>query len=302
MKKILVVGSLNMDFSIETPRIPVPGETIMGTGVKLVPGGKGANQVYTIGKLGGDVAMIGAVGDDSFGDMLIDNLENVGVNVEGIERISGGTTGQAFIPVDESGENSIIVIGGTNGQVDEAILKKYEYLMDEADIVVMQQEIPLTTVMAAKQMAMEKGKTIIVDPAPAAAMPDEFWDGIDYIKPNETELGILIGKELSTQEEYKEAAQEMLRKGVKKLLVTLGSKGCLIVSSEGEEFIPANKVKAVDTTAAGDTFTGAFAVALSQGKSEKEAITFAQKASAIAVTRKGAQASVPTLEEVLASM
>lgn len=302
MKKILVVGSLNMDFSIETPRIPVPGETIMGTGVKLVPGGKGANQVYTIGKLGGDVAMIGAVGDDSFGDMLIDNLENVGVNVEGIERIPGGTTGQAFIPVDESGENSIIVIGGTNGQVDEAILKKYEYLMDEADIVVMQQEIPLTTVMAAKQMAMEKGKTIIVDPAPAAAMPDEFWDGIDYIKPNETELGILIGKELSTQEEYKEAAQEMLRKGVKKLLVTLGSKGCLIVSSEGEEFIPANKVKAVDTTAAGDTFTGAFAVALSQGKSEKEAITFAQKASAIAVTRKGAQASVPTLEEVLASM
>lgn len=302
MKKILVVGSLNMDFSIETPRIPVPGETIMGTGVKLVPGGKGANQVYTIGKLGGDVAMIGAVGDDSFGDMLIDNLKNVGVNVEGIERIPGGTTGQAFIPVDESGENSIIVIGGTNGQVDEEILKKYEYLMDEADIVVMQQEIPLTTVMAAKQMAMEKGKTIIVDPAPAAAMPDEFWDGIDYIKPNETELGILIGKELSTQEEYKEAAQEMLRKGVKKLLVTLGSKGCLIVSPEGEEFIPANKVKAVDTTAAGDTFTGAFAVALSQGKSEKEAITFAQKASAIAVTRKGAQASVPTLEEVLASM
>lgn len=302
MKKILVVGSLNMDFSIETPRIPVPGETIMGTGVKLVPGGKGANQVYTIGKLGGDVAMIGAVGDDSFGEMLIDNLKNVGVNVEGIERIPGGTTGQAFIPVDESGENSIIVIGGTNGQVDEAILKKYEYLMDEADIVVMQQEIPLTTVMAAKQMAMEKGKTIIVDPAPAAAMPDEFWNGIDYIKPNETELGILIGKELSTQEEYKEAAQEMLRKGVKKLLVTLGSKGCLIVSSEGEEFIPANKVKAVDTTAAGDTFTGAFAVALSQGKSEKEAITFAQKASAIAVTRKGAQASVPTLEEVLASM
>lgn len=302
MKKILVVGSLNMDFSIETPRIPVPGETIMGTGVKLVPGGKGANQVYTIGKLGGDVAMIGAVGDDSFGDMLIDNLKNVGVNVEGIERIPGGTTGQAFIPVDESGENSIIVIGGTNGQVDEAILKKYEYLMDEADIVVMQQEIPLTTVMAAKQMAMEKGKIIIVDPAPAAAMPDEFWNGIDYIKPNETELGILIGKELSTQEEYKEAAQEMLRKGVKKLLVTLGSKGCLIVSAEGEEFIPANKVKAVDTTAAGDTFTGAFAVALSQGKSEKEAITFAQKASAIAVTRKGAQASVPTLEEVLASM
>lgn len=133
MKKILVIGSLNMDTVIETPRIPVPGETIMGSSVKNVPGGKGANQVYTIGKLGGDVSMIGAVGSDTFGDMLIDNLKKVNVNTEGIERIQGGTTGQAFIPVDDSGENSIIVIGGTNGQVDESLLKKYEYLMDGFD-------------------------------------------------------------------------------------------------------------------------------------------------------------------------
>ena len=299
MKKILVIGSLNMDTVIETPRIPVPGETIMGESVKNVPGGKGANQVYTIGKLGGDVSMIGAVGDDNFGDRMIENLKKVNVNVEGIERIEGGTTGQAFIPVDDSGENSIIVIGGTNGQVDEALLKKYEYLMDESDIVVMQQEIPLTTVMAAKEMAVKKGKLIIVDPAPAAAMPDEFWKDIDDIKPNETELGILIGKELHTQEEYKAAAAEMLKKGVKHLLVTLGSKGCLLMTPDSEEFLPANKVQAVDTTAAGDCFTGAFAVALSQGKTEREAIAFAQKASAIAVTRKGAQTSVPSLEEVL---
>ena len=283
MKKILVIGSLNMDTVIETPRIPVPGETIMGESVKNVPGGKGANQVYTIGKLGGDVSMIGAVGDDNFGDRMIENLKKVNVN----------------IPVDDSGENSIIVIGGTNGQVDEALLKKYEYLMDESDIVVMQQEIPLTTVMAAKEMAVKKGKLIIVDPAPAAAMPDEFWKDIDYIKPNETELGILIGKELHTQEEYKAAAAEMLKKGVKHLLVTLGSKGCLLMTPDSEEFLPANKVQAVDTTAAGDCFTGAFAVALSQGKTEREAIAFAQKASAIAVTRKGAQTSVPSLEEVL---
>ena len=302
MKKILVVGSLNMDTVIETPRIPVPGETIMGNGIKHVPGGKGANQVYTIGKLGGDVSMIGAVGDDSFGDAMLENLKSVNVNVEGIERISGGTTGQAFIPVDANGENSIIVVGGTNSLVDENLLKKYEYLMDEADIVVMQQEIPLDTVMKAKEMALAKGKTIIVDPAPAAAMPEEFWKDIDYIKPNETELGILIGRELHSKEEYKEAAHEMLKKGVKHLLVTLGSKGCLLMSEEGEEFLPANKVKAVDTTAAGDCFTGAFAVAISQGKSEKDAIAFAQKASAIAVTRSGAQSSVPSLEEVLESL
>ena len=299
MKKILVIGSLNMDTVIETPRIPAPGETIMGKSVKLVPGGKGANQVYTIGKLGGNVSMIGAVGDDSFGDMLINNLKSVDVDVSGIERISGGTTGQAFIPVDENGENSIIVIGGTNGQVDETLLKKHESLMDACDIVVMQQEIPLPTVMAAKEMAVKKGKTVIVDPAPAAAMPDEFWRDIDYMKPNETELGILVGRELHTQEEYKAAAKEMLEKGVKHLLVTLGSKGCLFLSEEEEEFIPVVKVKAVDTTAAGDCFTGAFAVALSQGKTEREAVSFAQKASAIAVTRKGAQTSVPTLEEVM---
>lgn len=301
MKKILVIGSLNMDTVIETPRIPVPGETIMGKSVKLVPGGKGANQVYTIGKLGGDVAMIGAVGDDSYGDMLIENLKKVHVNVEGIERIKGGTTGQAFIPVDDSGENSIIVIGGTNEQVDVRLLEKYERLMDESDIVVMQQEIPLSTVMAAKEMAVRKGKTVIVDPAPAAYMPDEFWEGIDYIKPNETELGILLGRELHTEEEYEAAARAMLEKGVKNLLVTLGSKGCLFMTEGVREFLPANKVQAVDTTAAGDCFTGAFAVALSLGRTEREAIAFAQKASGIAVTRKGAQTSVPDLEEVLGS-
>lgn len=298
MKKILVIGSLNMDTVIETPRIPVPGETIMGSSVKLVPGGKGANQVYTIGKLGGDVSMIGAVGEDGFGDMLIENLKSVNVDVSGIERIPGGTTGQAFIPVDENGENSIIVIGGTNGQVDEALLKRHEELMDACDIVVMQQEIPLVTVMTAKEMAVKKGKIIIVDPAPAAAMPDEFWKDIDYIKPNETELGILTGRELHVEEEYKAAAKEMLKKGVKHLLVSLGSKGCLFMTGEEEEFLPAVKVKAVDTTAAGDCFTGAFAVALSRGKTEREAIEFAQKASAIAVTRKGAQTSVPSLAEV----
>lgn len=300
MKKILVIGSLNMDTVIETPRIPAPGETIMGKTVKLVPGGKGANQVYTIGKLGGNVSMIGAVGEDSFGEMLIDNLKRVNVDVSGVERIAGGTTGQAFIPVDDTGENSIIVIGGTNGLVDEALLRRHEDLMDACDIVVMQQEIPLSTVMAAKELAVEKGKTIIVDPAPAAAMPDEFWKDIDYMKPNETELGILVGRALHTQEEYQAAAHEMLRKGVKHLLVTLGGKGCLFLSKEEEEFIPAVRVKAVDTTAAGDCFTGAFAVALSQGKAEREAIAFAQRASAIAVTRKGAQTSVPSYEEVMA--
>lgn len=298
MKKILVIGSLNMDTVIGTPRIPAPGETIMGRSVQFVPGGKGANQAYAAGKLGGSVSMIGAVGCDSFGEQLIDNLKQVNVDVSGIERVAGGTTGQAFIPVDDAGENSIIVIGGTNGLADEALLMRHESLMDACDILVMQQEIPLQTVMAAKEMAVKKGKTVILDPAPASAMPDGFWRGIDYIKPNETELGILAGRTLHTDEDYRAAAKEMLGKGVKRLLVTLGGRGCLFLSEEEEAFIPAVRVKAVDTTAAGDCFTGAFAVALSKGMGEREAIAFAQRASAIAVTRKGAQTSVPSLEEM----
>ena len=299
MKKIAVVGSLNMDIVIETPHMPKGGETISGRNVTLIPGGKGANQAYAVGKLGGDITMIGAVGRDSSGEALLENLKSVNVNVSGIRRMEEGVTGQAYITVDDHGENSIILIAGTNGLVTTELIDDHMDVLRECDIVIMQLEIPLDVVEYVKEFAVEEGKTVIVDPAPAISnIPDHFWKGIDYIKPNETELAILTGLKMETREELVQGTRMMIGKGVKNVIVTLGGDGCLFVTNETEEFFPAHKVKAVDTTAAGDSFTAAFALALSQGKEYKEAIELGQKVSSIVVTRKGAQTSIPTMGEV----
>lgn len=299
MKKITVVGSLNMDIVIETPHMPTGGETVSGRNVTLVPGGKGANQAYAVGKLGGNVTMIGAVGQDAAGDALLENLKKVNVNVSGIRRMEQGVTGQAYITVDDQGENSIILIAGTNGLVTKELIDDNIDILRESDIVIMQLEIPLDVVEYAKELAIKEGKTIIVDPAPAVTdIPNHFWKGIDYIKPNETELAILTGLKMETRDEIVQGARMMIEKGVKNVIVTLGGDGCLFVTKETEEFFPSHKVKAIDTTAAGDSFTAAFALALSQGKEYKEAIELGQKVSSIVVTKKGAQTSIPTMEEV----
>lgn len=299
MKKILVVGSLNMDSVVETPHMPKAGETIAGKHISLVPGGKGANQAYAAGKLGGRVGIIGAIGNDSFGLELKANLEQVNVDTGGLSVLKDTATGQAFITVDDRGENTIIIIAGANGQVSRELINRNFPLLEESDIIIMQLEIPLEVVEYVKDIAVKLGKQVILDPAPAVpGLPDHFWQGIDYIKPNETELAILTGRELKNQEDLRNGAREMLAKGVKGVIVTMGQKGCLFVTETKEAYFPANKVQAVDATAAGDCFTAGFALALSRGKSCEEAILFGQKASAIAVTRKGAQTSIPTLEEV----
>ncbi|MCD7866622.1 MAG: ribokinase [Clostridiales bacterium] len=299
MKQILVIGSLNMDCVIDVPAMPKAGETISGTGLALIPGGKGANQAYAVGKLGGRVGMIGAVGQDAHGEALLENLRSVGVDVSGVGVIKGVPTGQAYITVDANGENSIIILAGTNGRVDRGMIDRNLSLLEACDIVILQLEIPVDTVEYVKNLAVNMGKTVILDPAPAVAgLPDSFWQGVDYAKPNETELAILTGKEIQTREDLLAGARVMLEKGVKNVLVSLGGKGCLLVTGEREAFFAANRVKAVDTTAAGDCFTAAFGLALSQGRSVEEAIGFGQKASAIAVTRKGAQTSIPAMREV----
>lgn len=288
-----------MDTVVETPKMPKAGETIAGRSVTLVPGGKGANQAYAAGKLGGQVAMVGAVADDSFGRNLKRNLEAVGVDTSGVVILEGETTGQAFITVDDKGENSIIIIAGTNGKVSKELIDQKRNLIEDSDIVIMQLEIPLETVKYVKDMAMSLGKCIIIDPAPAAAgLPDGFWNGVDYIKPNETELEILVGRKMKNREEILQGAKEMVQKGVKTVLVSLGAEGCLYVTNEKEEFFPAHTVNAIDTTAAGDSFTAAFALALSEEKNYEEAIRFGQRVAAICVTRKGAQTSIPAKEEV----
>lgn len=299
MQKIVVVGSLNMDVVIETPHMPERGETISGRTIDMISGGKGANQAYAIGKLGGDVTMIGAVGKDAAGEALLHNLRSVNVDVTGVKKMENGTTGQAFIAVDDDGDNSIIIIAGTNGLVTKELIDEKADIIKKSDIVIVQFEIPLDVVEYVKEMAVKEGKTVIVDPAPAVPdLPEHFWNGIDYIKPNETELAILTGLKLDTREELIKGARVMIDKGVKNVIVSLGSKGCLRVTRKTEEFFCSYKVKALDTTAAGDSFTAAFALALSQGKSDDEAISLGQKVSSIAVTRKGAQTSIPTMEEV----
>ena len=299
MKKILVIGSLNMDSVIKTPRMPKPGETVMGPDISLIPGGKGANQAYAAGKLGGDVTMLGAVGADSFGDAMLDNLRSVNVDIKGICRLEGVHTGQAYITVNEEGQNSIIVISGANGEVTEKMIDENMDLIDESDIIIMQLEIPVETVKYVKEIAVKKEKMVILDPAPAVAdLPDDFWKGIDYIKPNETELEVLTGRTMTTETELIEGAKEMLGKGVKTVIVTLGEKGCLYVSNKEEKIIPTKKVPVVDTTAAGDSFTAAFALSLSREESIEEAIAFGQKVSGIVVTKKGAQTSIPGIQEL----
>ena len=299
MKKIVVIGSLNMDVVIETPYMPKCGETIAGKNVNLVPGGKGANQAYAAGKLGGNVTMIGAVGKDAAGNELLQNLKGVGVDVSGVCQMTEGTTGQAFIAVDDNGDNSIIIIAGTNGMITKKLIDDNSHIIKESDIVIMQLEIPIDIVEYVKEIAIREEKTVIIDPAPAVRdIPDNFWNGIDYIKPNETELAILTGVQPETQEEHIMAARMMINKGVRNVIVTLGGEGCLLVTKHTEEFFKSYRVKAVDTTAAGDSFTAAFALALSQGKTCREAIKLGQKVSSIVVTRKGAQTSIPTMKEV----
>lgn len=301
MSNILVVGSLNMDFVINVKKMPLSGETILGEDVNLVPGGKGANQAYAVGKLGGQVDMIGAVGDDLYGRMLIENLQNVGVGTSGIEIIQGTPTGNAFISVDEGGENSIIVVQGANNKLTTQMIDKHVDLIKRADIIIMQLEIPLEVVEYVKTLAQEK--LIILDPAPAQDnLSKQFLEGFTIVKPNETELQTLIGKKLETKEELISGAEELLEKGIQTVIVTLGGDGALLVTKDKTEYFKAQKVTAVDTTAAGDCFTAALALALSKGKAYAEAIQFGNSVSGIVVTRKGAQTSIPTMEEVIEKM
>ncbi len=305
MEQIVVVGSLNMDFAVEVKEMPEKGETILGKKVSLIPGGKGANQAYAVSRLGKKVQMIGAVGTDIFGDKLVGNLEKAGVGTEGICRVENRESGQAFVFVNEAGENSITVIQGANQDLTEARVDENAERIDRCDAVVMQLEVPVPTVVHTAQVARKKGKLVYLDPAPARPdLPDELFASVDIMKPNETELKILTGMEVSTGEEIILAAKSLLKKGVGAVIVTLGEKGCVLVSEKLVKEFPARKVKAVDTTAAGDSFTAGFLAAYEPDGEKREenleeALLFAGKVSAIAVTRKGAQSSIPTLAEVM---
>lgn len=299
MKKILVIGSLNMDMVVNVAHTPAVGETILTDRMSLIPGGKGANQACAAGRLGADITMLGAVGDDTYGDILIESLKKSGVNVSGIIRRKGENTGIALITVNSAGDNSIVVVSGANATLSCEDIDRHRELLQEADIILIQMEIPAATVRYAAKMAKSLGKTVILDPAPVPEnFPDELYRYVDVLKPNETELHMLT-KTDRIETRLPEAVGLLKAKGIKNVLVTLGENGVYLDAEDtGVSKIPALKVEAVDTTAAGDSFTAAMAVMLSQGKNLKEAAVFANQVSAIVVTRKGAQSSIPFLDEV----
>ncbi len=303
MKKILVIGSLNLDIVARVGHMPEIGETILSDDMEMIPGGKGANQACAAGKLGARVCMLGALGKDAYGNILLESLQNAGVDTSRLIRRERESTGLALINVNAEGNNSIVVIPGANQTVDKNYIDENEEAIKESDIIILQMEIPIATVLYAAQKAKKWGKTVILDPAPVPEyFPQELFQYVDIIKPNETELQ-MIAKAGGESLELEWAAEYLRQKGVKDVIVTLGEKGVYVNSErKGILQIPAQKVEAVDTTAAGDTFTAAMAVKLAEEADIEQAVEFANRASAIAVTRKGAQASIPTREEVCMGM
>lgn len=298
-KKILVIGSLNMDMVIPVKELPQKGETILGGSPDYIPGGKGANQACAAGKLGGSVAMLGKVGRDEMGKALKANLAAAGVDVAHVEETPDAPTGMAVIYVSESGSNSIVVVPGANGLCGADYIEANEALIAAHDIIVLQLEIPYEAVFRAIRLAKKHRKLVVLNPAPAPdSLPEEVIASLDYFTPNETEMARIAGLPVGGVEEAVAAGKKLVAEGVGTVLATLGEAGALLVTKDQARVIPSLRVKAVDTTAAGDTFNGAFVTALAEGMDEAEAIAFGNKAAAISVTRKGAQTSIPTREEV----
>ena len=302
---IVVVGSLNADVVVTVSRFPAPGETVPGHGFAVFPGGKGANQACAAGRLGGRVSMVGRVGRDAYGEMLARSLASSGVEVAHVSADERAPTGTAVITVDASGQNHIVVVAGANGACTPVAIESARNLLSSAGFVLLQLEIPIETVAAAARLGRESGAVVLLDPAPARDLPPDVLRSVDYITPNESELAALVGAppgSTFTVREAAEAARAVRDLGPRNVLVKLGALGALLVTGDREHFCPAPQVDVVDTTAAGDAFNGAFAVALARGSAPSDAAAFATAAASCSVTRAGAQPSMPTDDEVVQVM
>ncbi len=292
--KIAVVGSINMDQTVIAERIPLKGETLMGSELQYIPGGKGANQAVAMARLGADVAMFGCVGNDDNGRKLTAKLKEEGINTDGIKVIDGVPTGLAIITLGDN-DNTIVVVSGANGCVDKAYADEIKEELFKYDMVVLQHEIPLNTVHYIIELCYERGIKTVLNPAPAASVPKEIVDKVTYLTPNEHEAVLIFGNDKSTE--------ELLRTYPEKLVITQGSKGVSTSLKSGEILtVPSRKSKVVDTTGAGDTLNGAFAVRISVNNSIKDALTFANTAAGLSVEKMGAQGGMPTLKEVEAEL
>lgn len=309
---ILVIGSLNADLVVKSPRFPQPGETISGEDLQIIPGGKGANQAVAAGRQGAQVAMIGRVGSDSFAPFLVDNLNVNQVDTSHVI-VDESATGTAIIVVDSNGQNSIVLSPGANGNVSPADVDSASFA--DFGLLLLQLEIPTPTVLHAAQKARAHSLTVILNPAPAKPLPDELLANVDILIPNESELALLTGLPVNDMASVEKAAKEILKQGVKIVIVTLGSKGALLVTSTQVKHVDTFKVDVVDTTAAGDAFIGGFAAKLleSGGSSAQQgmpldveqqairlqnAVRYGCACGAMATTKFGAQPSLPTKEDV----
>jgi ribokinase len=296
--KILVVGSFMMDMVVRTPRVPEMGETIIGNSFLRVPGGKGANQAVAASRLQGDVVMAGKLGNDIFADEFLEILRNEGIDTQYVLRDSALPTGIGNVTVDETGNNRIIVVPGANLAYQPTDLNAIEDVIQKASVVMLQLEMHMATVEHAVDLAYKYGVPVILNPAPARALSDELLKKVTYLTPNKAEAEQLSDMKICDKKDVKRSADVLLRKGVKNVIITLEKDGAYFANASEERFIPGFEVQPVDTVAAGDSFNGALAVAIVQGKDLKQAVGFANAVGALTVTHQGAIPSLPNLQDV----
>lgn len=298
--KVTVIGSANIDLVITTRQQPKMGETVFGKSFHEFLGGKGANQAVAAARLGGDVTFIGSVGKDHYGDLVIENLKKETVHVDNMIIADDVETGTAHITVTDH-DNAIVVIQGANHQLSPTHIQALEEIIQTSDVIVLQLEIPVETVASAIRIADQSNIPIVLNPAPATALPKDLLSKVTYITPNETEIEALLDEKLADDNDYESAVKKLLSQGAEHVVLTLGDKGVLHGTAKSDTIThyPSCEIQPVDTTGAGDTFNGAFAVSIALGKSVSESIIFANKAAALSITKLGAQTGMPTTEEVI---
>lgn len=296
--KLAVLGSINADHILNLTHFPRPGETVIGKQYQVAFGGKGANQAVAAGRSGADIVFIACVGEDDIGERIRQQLVNDRIDVSPVEAVAGDSTGVALIFVNGEGENTIGIHAGANAALTPARVEQHQQVIADAAALLMQLESPLESVLAAAKIAHQHQTQVILNPAPATELPDELLSLVDMITPNETEAQILTGVAVNSDEDAARAAAVLHDKGIRTVLITLGSRGVWLSEQGKGQRIPGFRVEAVDTIAAGDTFNGALITALIEQRPMAEAVRFAHAAAAIAVTRRGAQPSVPWRDEI----